>query len=71
MIGIASQIKPGSYIFNTDQNSILFDSNGHSSIIRIGSTIHARLDKKQKTGDVIHFKFQPQTKKLVIELVRV
>ena len=74
MVGIASQVAPGSFIFNSDQNSILYDYNanmGGSSVIRIGSTIHSKPKRQQTTGDVIHFKFQPQTKKLVIELVRV
>ena len=70
-VGIATLTIPGEYIYHTDRNSILYFSNHGSPIIRIGTNeIHSDLTK-QKTGDVIHFKFQPVTKKLVIELVRI
>ena len=69
-VGIASKLMPDSLIYQTDENAILFFSNDGSPVIKIGSkTIHSNLTE-QKTGDVIHFKFQPQTKKLVIEAVR-
>ena len=69
-VGIASRFEPNSLIYNADKNAILFFSNDRSPVIKIGSeTIHSNLTE-QKTGDVIHFKFQPQAKKLVIEAVR-
>ena len=73
MAGITSRLEPGYFLYNVDQNSILYDSNEKSPIIRIGSSKSLTSPKltQQKSGDVIHFKFQPQTRKLVIELVRV
>ena len=69
-VGIASQLTPGRLICEINKNAILFYSNNVSPVIQIGTdVIHADLTE-QKTGDVIHFKFQPQRKKLVIELVR-
>ena len=70
-VGIASKLERGSWIVNVDQNAILYYSNGDTSIIQSGrNTIHSNLSQ-QKTGDVIRFTFQPHTKKLVINLVRV
>ena len=68
-VGIASKLSAGTSIGTTDRNAILYSSNIDSPFIRIGkdSIIHSNLPK-QKTGDVIHFKFQPLTKKLIIEL---
>lgn len=70
-VGIATELEPGSLIYHSDPNSILYDSDEDSPSITIGNhaTIYENLPQ-QKTGDVIHFKFQPQTKKFVIELVR-
>ena len=68
-VGIASVLNPRR-LCEMDLNAILYYSNGTSPVIQIGTrVIHSNL-LEQKTGDVIHFKFQPQTKKLVIELVR-
>ena len=70
-VGIASKLESGSYIIDTDQNAILYYSNGDAPIIKSGgNTIH-RIVGTQKTGDIIRFRFKPQTKKLLINLVRV
>jgi len=65
-VGIASQLKPSKdYIFNYDQDSILYTGRR----IRMGSnTMHENVTT---TGDIIHFKFEPSRKKLVIDLVRI
>ena len=68
-VGITSKLSAGTSIGATDQNAILYLSNSDSPFIRVGKDIiHSNLPK-QKTGDVIHFEFQPLTKKLLIELV--
>lgn len=68
-VGIATTLKPGSLISNTDQNSIIY--NCYYSTIQIGlKAIHSNRTQ-QNAGDVIRFEFRPKTKKLVIELVRV
>ena len=85
-VGIASQLKrEDSYVCNYDENAILYCSDNHSSVISIleintkykktfnqkrTKRIHKNLPK-QKTGDVIKFRFEPQRKKLVIDLVRI
>ena len=76
-VGIASQFKQeNSFISNYDQNAILYRSYDSqfspvSPVISIGSNpIHENLPN-QKAGDVIRFSFQPQRKKLVIDLVRI
>ena len=72
-VGIASQLKLGSWIINSDQNAILYYSKsiGNSPLIYSeGNIIYSNL-RKQKTGDVIRFRFKPQTKKLLIDLVRI
>ena len=71
-VGIASQLKrENSQITNYDQNAILYFSDIGSSVIFIGSNvIHENLPE-HKTGDVIKFRFEPQRKKLVIDLVRI
>ena len=70
-VGITSKLTSGSFLSSTDRNAILYSSNDNSPQITIGNdTIHSNLPK-QKTGDVIHFEFQPVAKKLIIELVRV
>ena len=68
--GIASQLKPeNTFIFDYDDNSILYYNN--PPVIRNGSTvIHSNLPK-WTNGDVIRFRFLPQTKKLLIDLVRI
>ena len=67
-VGIASQLKlEYSFIYEYDQNSILYSTNYKD--IRIGSnTIHPNLTE-HKNGDVIRFRFQPRSKKLLIDLV--
>ena len=71
-VGIASQLKwINSCIWAYDQNTILYCSNNGSPVFQIGSNrIHENLPE-QKTGDVIKFRFEPQRKKLVIDLVRI
>ena len=72
-VGIASQLDHDSWIVNADQNAILYNTNtsGDKPIIQSGgNTIHSNL-RKHKTGDVIRFRFKPQTKKLLINLVRI
>ena len=70
-VGIASKLeREQSLICETDSKAILYYSNISSPVIQIGRRfVHSNLTE-QKTGDVIHFQFLPQTKKLVIELVR-
>ena len=71
-VGIASQElkRDQSLICDTDSKAILYCSNSKSPVIQIGPhVIHSNLTER-KTGDVINFQFQPQAKKLVIELVR-
>ena len=71
-VGIASQLKSQSdFIFEYDENSILYFTNQGSPVIRNGSAvIHSNLPT-WTNGDVIGFRFLPQTKKLVIDLVRI
>ena len=70
-VGSASKVEQNNFIYQTDQKAILYYSNKGSPAIAIGSNqIHTNLPQ-QKSGDVIRFKFQPETKKLVIELVRI
>ena len=68
-VGIASVIKTEeSKIFSYDQNSVLYCTSHRD--IRVGSKkLHSNLTL-HKDGDVIRFRFQPQTKKLLIDLVR-
>lgn len=67
-VGIASKLEQGSYIVDTDRNAILYYSNGGTPIIQSGGKIiHSNLGK-QKNGDVVRFRFKPQTKKLLINL---
>ena len=70
-VGIASRLERDQLLIcERDVNAILYHSNGNSPVIQCGTRVmHSDL-LEQITGDVIHFKFQPQTKKLVIELVR-
>ena len=60
-VGIASREleRDQSLICETDTNAVLYYSNGNSPMIQIGRrVIHSNL-LEQKTGDVIHFTFQP------------
>ena len=67
-VGIASQLKPTNEVIHTyDQDSILY-SDYHETIKMGSSTMH---EKVARTGDIIHFKFEPSRKKLVIDLVRI
>ena len=67
-VGIASQLKPTNYhIYAYDQDSILY-SNWDETIQMGSNTIHENVTR---TGDIIHFKFEPSRKKLVIDLVRI
>ena len=70
-VGIASQLeREYDFIWNYDHNAITFFSNEKDPVIRIGSnTVHRNLPE-QKNGDVIHCRFEPQRKKLVLTLVR-
>ena len=70
-VGIASQLKSqNTFIFDYDDKSILYYTNENSPLIRVGSTvIHSNLPR-WTNGDVIRFRFQPRTKKLLIDLVR-
>ena len=67
-VGIASQLKPiKDLIFCYDQDSILYSA--YYRRIKMGSnTMHENV---ARTGDIIHFKFEPSRKKLVIDLVRI
>ena len=69
-VGIASRFKQEehTWIYSYDKNSILYGT--HYMDIRVGSnTVHSNL-MAHKNGDVIRFRFQPRTKKLLIDLVR-
>ena len=81
-VGIASMIKPeDSSIWLYDPNSVLYctkpqraskevKKTSKNVFIRVESKkLHSNLTK-HKDGDVIRFRFQPQTKKLIIDLVR-
>ena len=72
-VGIAAQFKRHmGAIFLYDKNAILYRSycGSLSPAISVGSNkIYTSLPK-HNTGDVIRFKFQPHTKKLIINLVR-
>ena len=67
-VGIASQLKPTNELISSyDQDSILYSD--WDETIEMGSnTIHENVTG---TGDIIHFKFEPSRKKLVIDLVRI
>ena len=72
-VGIASQFQRNdNMIFDYDDNAIFYYNvcNTHVPIIKVGKyTIHSNLTK-HKSGDVIKFRFQPDAKKLFIEIVR-
>ena len=67
-VGIASQLKPVEQrIYTYDQDSIIYSD--YSKTIKMGrNMIHENV---ARTGDIIHFKFEPSRKKLVIDLVRI
>ena len=69
-VGIASELKREySFIDEYDSNAILYWFSQSESEIADGmGTVHSNL-KKHESGDVIRFRFQPQTKKLLIDLV--
>ena len=73
-VGIASQLDQDQYVYDYDWNAILYSSDDgdgdRKPSIAIGvHEIHEYLPE-QKTGDVIRFRFEPQRKKFVIDLVR-
>ena len=72
-VGVASMLKPNdSEIYLYDKNAILYSRYlcRYFNEIRVGSkTMHSNLTS-HKNGDVIRFRFQPQSKKLLIDLVR-
>ena len=69
-VGIASIFKlENEYIQEYDETAILYYS-FLSTIKSRKNTIHSNLPKLT-TGDIIRFRFQPQTKNLIIELVRI
>ena len=70
-VGIASELRQNRHnsIYDYDRNSILYTSQ-HSGICIGPNKIHSP-PAKHKAGDVVHFRFQPQTKKFVFRLVRI
>ena len=82
-VGIASEFKPeaNTYIFNHDQNAILFAFFGseRAKIIMGSKTIHSNLTNivtKYKIEDdlctcTIRFRFDPHAKKFFIDSVRI
>ena len=73
-VGIASQLKPEAhlYIRDYDKNAIVYYSNYRSPVIEVGKKHIAQQNlPAQNTGDIIKFRFEPQRKKLVIDLVRI
>ena len=71
VVGIASQPLPksNSQLLKTYQNAILYCSNEDRTIIFSKPRV-LYPNQRQVNGDVVRFKFQPQRKKLIIELVR-
>ena len=74
-VGIASQLKSEylniQNIYGYDENAILYCSYNESPAIRIGKKVIFSKLSNSKTGDVIRFRFLPQWKKLLIDLVRI
>ena len=69
-LGIASQLKrENKDIFDYDENAILYTSY-HSGIVVGSNQIHRSTNLVHKPDDVVRFRFQPQTKKIIIHLVR-
>ena len=71
-IGIASKLKRANeWIEDYDQNAIFLSIDNDSQCILEGSIdVHANIKHNPTSGDVIRFRFEPQRKKLVIDLVR-
>ena len=68
--GIATQFQRESLNLEVyDENAILYRPIKRAIVLG-SNTIHSNLTE-HKTGDIISFKFQPHTKKLVINSVRV
>ena len=68
-LGIASQLIPQQESIRAyDQNAIMYHSWGVQSITKGEIEIHKDRVPTYKLGDVIRFAFQPQRKKLVIDL---
>ena len=72
LVGIATQIlRRTSYVYEYDEHAILYESKfGSPPLIRVGNNILYSGLSEQKDGDIIHFRFRPSSKKLVIEMVR-
>ena len=71
-VGIGSQLLNlgDADIFYRDENAILYNSSGKLGISVGTNKIHFH-PAQHKSGDVIHFRFQPRTKKFYIHLVRI
>ena len=71
-VGIASEHKQGDLnIVEYDKNAVFFTSYNGPPAIKIGSeTIHSNF-AMERSEHVIRFRFRPEQKKLVIDLVRV
>ena len=68
--GIASQLRMESAnIKDYDEHAILYQSYDTDVVKKGSHTIYDNLID-QKDGDIINFKFRPNSKKLIIELVR-
>ena len=69
-VGIASQLQQEPRdIFEYDENSILYSSHCNGITSR-SNKIHIPTGK-HKRGDAVHFRFEPQTKKFIVRLVRI
>ena len=69
-MGIASQLQQVERnIFNYDENAILYTTY-HAGICIGSNKIHSQ-PGPYRVGDVVHFRFQPQTKTFVVRLVRI
>ena len=70
-VGIASHLEPeDALVLTYDENAIVYNANYSPVIVKSRHEIHQNLPKLN-TGDVIKFRFEPQRKKLVIDLVRI
>ena len=72
-IGIASELErtEDTWIEEYDENAIMLSMDSDPTCITEGSCdIYPDVKPSPKPGDVIRFSFQPQRKKLVIDLVR-
>lgn len=71
-VGITSMLKTENVLIcEYDPNSIVYHTQYGSPVILAGSTLIHRTGPSYQTGDVIRFRFQPQKKKLLIDLVRI